>query len=349
MMHLQGRIKAFAALGSALRGLLGNQSSAQSAIVEQQQERFDAAIVQARIHNNWFTEAFSRDAFSAIADELTEEKLTAWLAKYPTLEADRPQQTVAIIMAGNIPLVGFHDLMCVLLAGHNVLIKTSADDTKLTAFVCDLLIQLEPALEPMIAIVSGKMEGMDAVIATGSNNTSRYFEHYFGKYPNIIRKNRTSVAVLTGNETREELELLGKDIFQYFGLGCRTVSKLFIPAGMKLDTIFEALYPYKWVVDNNKYGNNYDYNRAIWLMERVDFLDNGFFLLKEDKALASPAASAYYEYYADINTVLDRLNEERDNIQCIVSSNDIPFGQAQQPGLADYADGIDTLAWLAAL
>ena len=240
-------------------------------------------------------------------------------------------------------------LLCVLMSGHTALAKTSADDSVLITFVIELLKKIEPGFAERIRIVEGKMEGMDAVIATGSNNTSRYFEHYFGKYPHIIRKNRTSVAVITGQESKEELEALGSDIFTYFGLGCRSVSKLYLPEDFKLDTLFEALYAHKHVIDNNKYGNNYDYNRAIWLMEREKFLENGFFMLKESTDIASPVAACYYERYTDANEVLDKLSANREQIQCIVSQNDVPFGQAQNPQLWDYADGVDTMAWLGGL
>lgn len=342
-MNVTSRTHAFETLGTVLRALLDNNNEAHP-LVRTYREPFEAGVQAAYVHNNWFTPENTQQALRSIGEMLRPEALQQWLASYE-LEAAGGKH-VAVVMAGNIPAVGFHDLMCAVLAGHTLTAKVSSDDRVLMTMLRDLLVRIEPALESRITLTDGKLQDMDAVIATGSNNTARYFEHYFGKYPHIIRKNRASVAVLSGNESEAELEGLARDVFQYFGLGCRSVSKLFIPADMPLDTLFNAFYSQRSVIDNNKYANNYDYTRAIWLMERVEFRDNGFFLLKEDKAISSPVATAFYERYNAPDEVLDRLSAERENIQCIVSQSDVPFGTAQTPGPADYADGVDTLRWL---
>jgi hypothetical protein len=253
-------------------------------------------------------------------------------------------------MAGNIPLVGFHDLLSVLLTGNNALIKLSSNDNVIISFVKDYLISIEPLFKDRILLPDGKMQGFDAVIATGSNNTARYFEHYFGNVPNIIRKNRTSIAVLTGKESPEQLEALGEDIFRYYGLGCRSVSKLFVPDGYDFKPFFTSIYSYHPIIEQNKYANNYDYNKAVYLMSEFKILDNGFLVLKEDKSYASPIASLFYENYTSLNNLKERLKEDEDQLQCVVGDgildSEIPFGDTQNPALSDYADGVDTVDFL---
>ena len=282
------------------------------------------------------------------AELLTPPDLERWLSAYD-LNNNKPK-TVALIMAGNIPLVGFHDFLSTLITGNKVLVKLSSNDKILLPFIAEYLIEAEPLLKDQISFSEGKLEDFDAVIATGSDNTSRYFEHYFGKKPNIIRRNRNSVAILSGNETNEELAALGEDIFRYYGLGCRSVSKLFVPINYKFDTLFEALYPFNRIIDQHKYANNYDYNKAVYLMSLFKILENGFLMLKEDKNYASPIATVFYEFYESPEELKIRLTNEKDRIQCLVANgfmaDEVPFGQTQKPSLTDYADNIDTVDFL---
>ncbi len=299
-------------------------------------------------HNGWFTPNQVHFAIQSWAEALTEENLNLWLSKYD-FSTVQPK-TVALILAGNIPLVGFHDFLSVVISGHKVLVKTSSNDQKLLPFLAKYLISIQPELENYITFTEGKMEGFDAVIATGSNNTARYFEYYFKDKPSIIRKSRNSVAVLTGNETSDDLANLGEDIFRYFGLGCRNVSKLFVPKGYNFDAFFQAIYEQKDVIYYEKYANNYDYNKAVFLMSNFKLLDNEFLTIKEDSSYASPISSVFYEYYEDVNEIKNRLEIEAEQVQCIVSNgvteNSIAFGQTQKPNLWDYADNVDTLEFL---
>lgn len=252
-------------------------------------------------------------------------------------------------MAGNIPMVGFHDLLCVLISGHSAIVKLSSDDKILLPAVIRSLSKYEPKLAAKVSFAQGLLSGFDAVIATGSNNTSRYFEAYFGKYPNIIRKGRNSVAVLEGDETEEEMKLLAKDIFDYYGLGCRNVTKLYIPADFDLDRIFNGLFPFADIVNHNKYANNYDYHKSLWLLNREELLDNGFILLKEDTRIASPIGTLFYERYQDRSSLEELLASQMNQIQCVVGRSFLPFGQSQCPALNDYADGVDTMNFLQSL
>ena len=310
--------------------------------------KLDEAVTLSKHKNGWFTRENVTHAIKSWGELLTEEQLSTWLEPYD-LSQNKPK-TVALIMAGNIPLVGFHDLLCVLITGNKVFAKLSSNDNALVLFIKDYLSFIEPAFKDTIEIADGRMEGFDAVIATGSNNTSRYFEHYFSKVPNIIRKNRNSIAVLTGNESEEQLNALGEDIFRYYGLGCRSVSKVFVPKSYDFDTLFKAVYSYHPIVDQVKYSNNYDYNKAVYLMSEFKILDNGFLILKEDKSYSSPIASLFYERYENLDVLKERLTADANELQCIVSENivegEIAFGQTQQPSLADYADNVDTVDFL---
>ncbi|HBY67512.1 MAG TPA: acyl-CoA reductase, partial [Flavobacteriaceae bacterium] len=271
-----------------------------------------------------------------------------WVSNY-TISETTPK-TIAIIMAGNIPLVGFHDFLSILLTGNKVLAKLSSNDKQLLPFLAQYLISIEPEFKNLIEFTEGRLTNFDAVIATGSDNTARYFEYYFSKYPNIIRKNRNSVAVLTGDETKEEMELLANDVFRYFGLGCRNVSKIFFPEKYDFDKFFNGMFSWKHVINNHKYINNYDYNKAVYLMSNIKLLDNEYLLLKEDTGYSSPISVTFYETYANLQDVKKKLKEEADKIQAIVSNigidNEIPFGTAQNPELWDYADGVDTVDFL---
>jgi hypothetical protein len=314
-------------------------------------DAFGDLIQLSQSHNGWFTPEQVCFSIQSWANALTEENLTQWLSNYSFTEI-KPK-TVGLILAGNLPLVGFHDFLSVLISGHKVLVKTSSNDQHLIKFLAKYLITVNSEIRNFITFTDGKLENFDAVIATGSNNTARYFEYYFKDKPSIIRKNRNSVAVLTGNETKEDLINLGEDIFRYFGLGCRNVSKLFVPKGYDFKDFFEAIYEYKDVIFYEKYSNNYDYNKAVFLMSNFKLLDNEFLTLKEDSSYASPISSVFYETYDDIDVLKSQLKYDADKIQCIVSNgiieNSIPFGKTQKPELWDYADNVDTIDFLTSI
>ncbi len=353
-MTLDNRIKAFISLGRFLKQFAvdGKKDEANSlnALFYNDMEEL---IKTVHVHNQWFTEENVRNAFGALAYSLEETPLLDWISVYiKDIKTEKEPKRVAVIMAGNIPMVGFHDMLCVLLSGNKFAGKLSSDDKLLLPFVAKILKQIEPEFSNLIEFTEDQLKNMDAVIATGSNNSARYFEYYFGKYPNIIRKNRNSVAVLTGAETTDELKLLGDDVFQYFGLGCRNVSKLFVPKGYAFDTFYESIFDFQNVVNNNKYANNYDYNKTVYLMSsNPTLLDNNFLLLKEDVSYSSPIGVLFYEFYDDIKELNKKLETEKEQLQCIVSNsieikNALPFGKAQCPSLNDYADGVDTMKFL---
>ncbi len=315
-------------------------------------QKLEAAVIQAEQENKWYTQENLRFAMQAWASLLKEDALTSWLVPYSTQAAKTPKR-VALVMAGNIPMVGFHDFLSVLLSGHIVVGKLSSNDKVLLPFIREFLIAQAPEFEEKITFTEERLGDFEAAIATGSTNTGRYFDYYFGKYPNIIRKNRNSVAVLTGNETPAQLEALGEDIFRYFGLGCRSVSKLFVPEGYNFDAFYQAQFHWKTVLEHHKYVNNYDYNKAVYLMSENAILDNGFLILKEDPQYASPIATLFYEYYSSESDLKERLQQDAEAIQCVVADgfieNEIAFGETQSPSLTDYADGVNTLAFLAQL
>lgn len=313
-------------------------------------EKIEAAVH----HNGWFTlenVLFATEQWSAA---LTEDNLQKWLSEYNFKQVT--PKTIGVIMAGNIPLVGFHDFISVLISGHKVLVKQSSNDKLLLPVLADYLKTIAPEIADFIEILpdsgdgASKMTNFDAVIATGSNNTARYFEYYFSGKPSIIRKNRNSVAVLTGKETPGELAALGEDIFRYYGLGCRNVSKLYVPKDYNFNAFFEAIYSWNPIINQAKYANNYDYNKAVYLMSLYHLLENGFLILKEDASLSSPIATLFYERYENLERVQDELASRKDELQCVVGKGildtEIPFGQTQQPKLWDYADNVDTLAFL---
>ena len=305
-------------------------------------------IALSQSHNNWFTPDNVHFSISSWSEALTENNINQWLSAYSFTEKE--PKNVGLILAGNIPLVGFHDFLSVLISGNNVLVKTSSKDDYLIKFLTKYLIALDNRFNEKITFVEGKLENFDAVIATGSNNTARYFEYYFKNKPSIIRKSRNSVAVLTGNETSEEMTLLSEDVFRYFGLGCRNVSKIFVPKNYNFDAFFNGMYAQKDVIYYEKYANNYDYNKAVFLMSNFQLLDNEFLTIKEDISHASPISSVFYEYYEDINEIKTRLNQDSEIIQCIVSNgiieNSVYFGNTQKPNLWDYADDVDTIDFL---
>lgn len=349
-MQLQQRLKAFIKLGEFLSQFTTSQIVKKDT-VEGNELFFDGFQHQIKLAseaNNWFTKTNVLFATESWASALKEKHINTWISHY-SFDAVNTK-TIAIIMAGNIPLVGFHDVLCVLLSGHHVLIKQSSNDKHLLPFLTKYLEIVEPEFKGKITYTEEKLSDFDAVIATGSNNTARYFEYYFKDKPSVIRKNRNSVAILTGKETENQLEALSNDIFRYYGLGCRSVSKFFIPRDYNFDTFFNAIYKWHPIINDIKYANNYDYNKAVYLMSDFDMLDNGFFMIKEDENYGSPIATAFYEYYDSIDNLKEKLDKDADHIQCIVADgileNEIKFGKTQNPKLWDYADNLDTVDFL---
>lgn len=350
MSNLQKRIHAFVKLGEFLQFYSGKHIdlSENKILFDTFSKELSIKIDQSMLHNGWFTEENIDFALAHWGTLLSEKNIKNWLQNYSFEEKN--SKKIAIIMAGNIPLVGLHDFICVLLTGHQVLVKQATSDKLILPVLASFLETVEPELSGKIYFTETILKDFDAVIATGSDNTARYFDYYFRKKPHIIRKNRNSVAILNGKETNEDLIGLGEDIFRYFGLGCRSVSKLFVPENYDFDVFFNAIYTYKDIIQHTKYANNYDYNKAVYLMSLFNLKDNGFLILKEDTAYASPIAVIFYEYYNSATALQDRLQAEEKNIQCIVSSenvaNHISFGMSQKPSLGTYADGVDTVDFL---
>lgn len=310
---------------------------------------FELLLKKSEIENPWFTVDNQKFALQQWADLLTEENIKNWLAGY---SISKITKRVGLILAGNIPLVGFHDVISVVLSNHIPVIKLSSKDRYMIPF---LLKKWNEFSEGNVEFeFVEKLENFDAVIATGSNNTARYLEYYFKDRLNIIRKNRTSIAVLKGDETEEELQLLAKDIFQYFGLGCRNVTRLFIPQDFVIDRLFESFLGFQDIINHNKYANNYDYNRAVYLLNQEKFWDNNFVMLKEDDKLFSPLSVINFSRYSSLDEVKNFIAENEENIQCIVAKSElglesIEFGEAQNPGLDTYADNVDTMKFLSVI
>lgn len=334
-------------LGAELREI-PSETDLQSADEKRSQKDLDRLLEQTRQQNPWFTRESCLYALNYWGEALQETSLIEWLSAYPKI-VGTPLR-VALITAGNIPLVGFHDVICVLLTGNNAQVKCASKDTLLLKHLVSRLSEIDPNLANRISFTEGKLGAFDAVIATGSNNTSRYFEYYFSKKPHIIRKNRHGVAVLTGTESPAELKGLAEDVFRYFGMGCRSVSKLFVPQGYDFDPLFNAFYPFKDLINHQKYGNNYDYNKAVYLMSGSPMLDNGFLLLKEDEGLGSPIGTLFCETYKSQEAVIEKLSASQEQLQCVVGgswlSEAVPFGNSQKPELGTYADGVDTVDFL---
>lgn len=342
---LKERIQAFSDLGILFRE---NSSSQKIKTFQKWDSELNKLLKDSYQHNSWFTENNLKLSLKNWSAELNKKNIENWLENYK-IEL-KSSKTVAIIMAGNVPIVGFHDLMCSLILGFKCIVKLSSDDKILIPLIVKFIQSRFDGFKEKVFFESNILKNFDAVIATGSNNSHKYFEYYFGKYPNLLRKTRHSVAVLNGNESDSELAMLSNDVFDYFGLGCRSVSKIFIPKGYDLDLLFNAFYMKRFVIDHNKYANNYDYNKAVYLMSEEKFYDNGFVILKEEKKLGSPIACVYFEYYDDLVQVQNIIKINNQNIQCVVSNekifNGISFGTTQCPKLSDYADNVDTLKFL---
>ena len=308
--------------------------------------KLDNCIEKSIILNKWFTRESITNALKSWAYTLESKNIEKWLSKYQYI-GNKPR-VIGLILAGNIPMVGFHDIICVWVTGNNALVKCASKDEVLLPYMTDFLDN--EIMGSSFNYVTKINLAFDAIIATGSNNSARYFEYYFNAYPNLLRKNRNGIAILDGNETEDDLFGLGNDILHYFGLGCRNVAKVFLPKGYDLNKIFKGLYKHKEIIHHNKYLNNYDYNKAILLMNKKPFLDNGFFLLKEDIEISTPIGCLNYQYYENTKEVMKEIEKKSNLIQCIVTNlkveNAIPFGKSQQPTLWDYADGIDTINFL---
>jgi hypothetical protein len=351
-MKLENRLNALCKIGEFLDAYLCGIPNKNLVLTPDDYKWFEHQINLASSLNPWFTDKSIQLALQSWCNALTKANIYKWVENYKSDFAIQKQsKTIGVVMAGNIPMVGFHDFLSVLISGHQFLGKLSSDDKILIPAFAEILVKIEPAFKDQIKFTQGQLKDFNAIIATGSNNTARYFEYYFGKYPNIIRKNRNGVGVITGNERANELALLGNDIFSYFGLGCRNVSKLYVPNNYDFNSLFSAFENYSDVAVNHKYVNNYDYNKSIYLVNKEDHFDNGFVLLKNDDAMVSPISVIFYEYYNDLKELNVKLNNSENQIQCIVSNsneidNRIDFGKTQQPELWDYADGIDTLNFL---
>ena len=330
-MTLKERISLFSSLGELIKNSLD--------------AKFEEKINKAIQLNPWFTKHHIKTSFDSISQMLEEENVVNWIGSYNLSETK--SKDVLIITAGNIPIVGFHDLLCVLISGHKAILKISSKDNILMKYIIELLISIDSRIVDYIIIVDDVVKSnYDALIATGSDNSSKYFNYYFKDYKSIIRKNRRSVAILNGEETGEDLKQLAKDIFLYFGLGCRNVSKLYLPSGYNTDKLFNAFFDYKDVINHLKYSNNYHYNKTVYLMNSEKLLDNGFVLLKEDKSIQSPVATVFFEYYNNRLELNDFIEVNKLLFQCIVSKDDIEFGQTQFPKINDYSDQIDTIEFL---
>lgn len=325
---------------------------------EEPNEAFQQVIRKSYAENPWFTGENIRHAIQSVVSAfLDPESLRRWSADYPDNSPLHPEKTVGLVMAGNIPLVGFHDWLCVFVAGHRAKVKLSEKDKYLLPHLIQKLGEWAfESWEYTEFLGEGdKLQGFDAVIATGSNNTARYFEQYFGKYPHIIRRNRNGAAVLDGTETMAELYALGRDIFTYFGLGCRNVSKLYLPAGYDFTRLLEALHEYREIIHHDKYKNNFDYNLTLFILNKIPYHNNGCLLLREDPSLQARIASVHYEFYDNRSHLEMLLTARKDEIQCLVGKTQvpgftvIPFGQSQEPGLSDYADGVDVMQFLTGL
>lgn len=336
-MELEDRIKAFVELGEKLNEWVKSYH-------EEKPSPLDSILRQAFHKNGWFEESQVINSISGVIPWLSKENLTNWVG---TRFVDfGSSQKIGVIMAGNIPMVGFHDYLSVLISGHQLVAKLSSKDEVILKFIQSELEKIEPRIADFVDFTSNRFNEVDAVIATGSDNSSRYFEYYFSKKPHIIRKNRTSIAVLKGDESKEELEALGYDIFNYFGLGCRSVTKLFFPKGFEVDWFYSGIVNHGGIINNHKYQNNYDYHKSLYLLNGDKLWDNNFLLLKPDTAISSPVGTIFYEEYEDLGELETQFDSMGDQIQCRVGVNGLPFGASQKPELTDYADNIDVLEFL---
>ncbi|HVM87083.1 MAG TPA: acyl-CoA reductase [Puia sp.] len=303
---------------------------------------------KASMENAWFIPEFTELAVKNISEEfLIKNKLENWVAQYNVPEKNLLPKNIGLIMAGNIPLVGFHDFLCIFVSGNRQLIKPSSKDNVLIRHLAEQLIAYDPEVKNYISFAE-MLKGCDAYIATGSNNSARYFEYYFGKFPHLIRRNRTSAAILNGNESKMDLEKLADDVYLYFGLGCRNVTKIFVPEDYDFVPLIDAFKKYNHLIENHKYKNNYDYQLAILIINKKFYMTDGSVILTENSSAFSPIGVLHFEQYKNLKNVISSLSSNNE-IQCVVGNNQVPFGRAQQPSLADYADGVDTMKFLSNL
>lgn len=332
-MKLQARIEILAELGRYMK------SNDETWLIKKE---------EAHRMNGWFTPEFIDMAVHSICDQfLDTAKLQQWAGQYSIPDENHRPLTIGVVMAGNIPLVGFHDFLAVFMSGHKQLIKQSSKDNVLLNYLVNKLASINPEITGLVRF-SEMLKGCDAYIATGSDNSARHFEYYFSKYPHVIRRNRTSVAILDGNETDEQLDKLSDDVHLYFGLGCRNVTKIYVPRNYHFERMLKAFNRYDYFIEHNKYKNNYDYNLALHLLSKRFYMTNGHLLLIEDPAIFSPISQLNYEYYDDASVLKEKL-ASNDHLQCTVGAGGIAFGSTQQPNLLDYADGVDTMKFLVSL
>ena len=347
-MKFRERVDAFVVLGEMLNEITISDSSIYS-------KKYKNILIEAENCNPWFTKRNVNHAISQISNILTLDNLCAWLEPYSINDEVYPKK-VLIVMAGNIPLVGFHDFLSVVITGNISVVKLSNKDQVLFRFIISLLTKIDIRFDKYLLYIEDlSVKNFDAVIATGSDNSSKYFNYYFKNVPKIIRHSRSSICVIDGSEDENDLDGLARDIFMYFGLGCRSISKLYIPFGYDLDRLFAVFYDYKYLLDHQKYQSNYDYHKSIFLMGSNKFLENGFLIMKEDISIFSPVSVLYYEYYKEIDDIIDFVNENRKSLQCVVSKGlfsrelHVDFGCSQIPRLWDYADNIDTIEFILSL
>lgn len=315
--------------------------------ISAQPPEWQEACIRAEQQNHWFTPDFINLAANSIVEKfLDADAVSEWIMHY-RLDDNIQPKTVGIVMAGNIPLVGFHDFLCVFVSGHKQVCKLSSKDEVLLKHLVEKMIEWNPAVADRVRFATS-LKDCDAYIATGSDNSARYFDYYFGRYPSVIRKNRTSVGILTGNETANELSLLADDCMLYFGLGCRNITKLYVPQKYDFIPLLNAFRKYSWMFDHHKYRNNYDYQLAVYLMNNIYYMTNDCIVLVENEGIFSPIGSLYYSYYNHPDEVKAMLNNN-EKVQAIVGLDGLAFGQAQQPSLMDYADGVDVMAFLLTL
>lgn len=344
-MTLTERISAFCELGHFFREYTDGHVPQN---LKELASELDTLVKDYHHKNAWFTEEHIVHALCHWGNILTCDNISGFLSGY---NFPAGEKTIALIMPGNIPFVGFHDYFCILISGNKILIKPSTKNPDLPVFINKVLCTIEPRFSERITFTDEIISNFDAIIATGSNKSADHFEQYFSKYPHIIRRNRTSVTVLTGNESKEELEGLAEDMFRYFGLGCRNVTKMFVPQNYNFEEFFGSLAKWHWMLSHNKWANNYDYHKSVYLMNRIEFLDGSFFILKKDEGFSPPLSVIFYEHYSDICILATKLKEMDDQLQCVVSKSDkfekrAILGATQLPALNEFADGTDSLRFL---
>ncbi|MCK9292319.1 MAG: acyl-CoA reductase [Bacteroidales bacterium] len=349
-LSLKQRQQAFIRLREFLSQFIESYPISKETFFNEQENHLAHAIQKAMQNNAWFTEENILLAFDGIVRLLNEQDLTNWLQKYSVGKSDKPLN-IGVVMAGNIPVVGFHDFMCVLISGNRFIGKLSSDDPYLLPALFNILVSFEPLVEGLAEFTADPFKKVDAIIATGSNNTSRYFEYYFSRYPHIIRRNRNGLAVFNGDETINDLQQLSVDVFSFFGLGCRNVSMLYLPIGYDPKEMFPGFERYENIISHSKYFNNYLYNKSLLLVNKEAHYDNGFVLLRPHQSLSSPVGVLHYDFYHDTDQLIARLSSQQSEVQCIVSKNgwfkgSDHFGQAQKPSIDVYADQIDTMQFL---